>query len=146
MFGKFNSALQNCILCYAPETFWAGDKQSEGVLKDMITRKEQMFESKFKNVIKLESHLNLIFSSNEDWVVPVGKHERRFFVPTLSEEKRNPSYFNELRSEWKNGGAAAMLHDLMQMPINVDYFRNVPETDGLIQQAKIGMSLIEQFC
>ena len=35
--GAFNAHLRNCLLLYADEAFWAGDKQGESTLKALIT-------------------------------------------------------------------------------------------------------------
>ena len=38
--GAFNGHLRNCLLLFADEAFWAGDKQGESVLKGMLTKTE----------------------------------------------------------------------------------------------------------
>lgn len=147
LLGKFNSSLQNCVLCHASETFWAGDKAAEGQLKAIITNKEMHFEAKYRNNILLESHINLIISSNDEWVVPAGAHERRFFVPTLAEKKPDESgYFQKLRDQWNKGGMAAMLYDLIHhVEFTENDFRQPLQTDGLKQQTEITMTLEDQF-
>ncbi len=147
LLGKFNSSLQNCVFLHASETFWAGDKQAEGQLKAMITNPELYFEAKYRTPIKLENHASLFISSNEEWVVPAGAHERRFFVPSLSGIKpTDPNYFKNLRHEWATGGAEAMLYDLIH---DVKYdqrdFDSPPKTAGLKDQVEISMCLEQQF-
>lgn len=42
--GRFNSHLQNCILLFADEAFWAGDKAGESVLKALVTEPTLIYE------------------------------------------------------------------------------------------------------
>ncbi|HEX8873108.1 MAG TPA: bifunctional DNA primase/polymerase, partial [Nitrosospira sp.] len=44
--GNFNSHLERLIFFVLDEAFWSGDKQSEGVLKDLITGREHVIERK----------------------------------------------------------------------------------------------------
>jgi len=148
LLGKFNEALKNCVFCHAAETFWAGDKAAEGVLKDLITNDYMFFEAKYRSAIRLRSSINLIISSNPEnaWVIPAGAFERRFFLPTMSTKKPSYSFFTELRKQWASGGAEAMLFDLMNViDVQQSDFFDLPKTDGLKQQVEISMTLEEKF-
>jgi phage/plasmid-associated DNA primase len=146
--GKFNDHFKDCVLCHAPETFWAGDKQAEGNIKHMITSPTVTIEPKHKNPYEVESHISLVISSNEDWVIPAGPKERRFFVPTMANTNpvnKDPDYFYKIRNQWKNGGAAAMLYDLMRFEYSERDFTKPPVTDELKHQAQRSASPHEQF-
>jgi hypothetical protein len=147
--GRFNDCLKNIIFCHISEAFWAGDKQAEGIIKALITNPRQVSEAKYRNPLELDSHLNFIISSNEDWVIPAGPKERRFFVPTMTDKnpsEKDPEYFKNLRHQWKNGGAAAMLYDLIHV---VKYsekdFTRPPVTEELKHQSMMSGSLHVQF-
>jgi hypothetical protein len=78
--GNFNAHMASCLLLQAEEAVWAGDKAAEGRLKDLVTAEIQMIEQKSIDPIRLKNFVRLIMTSNEDWVVPAGKDERRFAV------------------------------------------------------------------
>lgn len=83
--GRFNSHLKNCLLLYLDEAFFAGDKTIAGVLKSLITSKHHLIELKGKDAIKMANHINCIIASNNDWVVSVGRYERRFLVLNVAD-------------------------------------------------------------
>ncbi|MBL7405596.1 hypothetical protein INQ30_24975, partial [Escherichia coli] len=78
--GNFNAHMASCLLLQAEEAVWAGDKNAEGRLKSLVTAKTQMIESKGVDPIRLDNFVRLLMTSNEDWVIPAGKDERRFCV------------------------------------------------------------------
>jgi len=141
--GRFNSHLNNKILVFIDEGFWAGDKASEGVLKSMITEPYLAIEQKGIDIIKIKNNINLIIASNNEWVVPANVAERRFCVLDVDEaHQQDRAYFHELLEELRNGGLEAMLYDLLKLDLKtagVDV-RNLPSTTGLLDQKKHSMS------
>jgi len=94
-----------------------------------------MIEAKYANAVPVRNCLHLIVASNDDWVVPAGTDERRFFVLDVSPiKKSNFPYFESINEELKNGGSAAMLHELLQRDISCFNVRFVPDTVGLSDQ------------
>lgn len=67
MFGDFNAHLQNNLLFYANESFWSGDKSSEGRLKNFITEVEFTYELKGSAVYRGKNYSHLILDSNCDF-------------------------------------------------------------------------------
>ncbi len=133
--GKFNQHLKNCILLFADEAFWAGDKTGEGILKGLITEPTIRIEPKGIDSFGVKNHVNLIVASNNDWVIPAAPDERRFFVLEVSDErKQDHEYFKTLQAEMENGGREAMLYDLLQMDLSGVNLRDVPHTHGLWEQ------------
>src|SRR5690349_18157917 len=53
--GQFNSHLAHVLLLQAEEAFWAGDKQAEGVLKDLITNDKHLIEFKGKEPFEVDN-------------------------------------------------------------------------------------------
>lgn len=132
---NFNAHLRDACLVFADEAFYAGDKQHEGQLKRLVTEPPLMIEAKYANAVPVRNCLHLIVASNDAWVVPAGTDERRFFVLDVSPIKKGDySYFESLEEELKNGGLAAMLHDLLSRDISQFNVRAVPDSSGLSDQ------------
>lgn len=133
--GQFNAHMASCLLLQVDEGFWAGDKAAEGRLKGLVTAPVQMIEAKGVDPIRLDNFVRLMFSSNEDWVVPVGMDGRRFVVFDVSHRvARNAVYFGEMDRELNEGGREALLADLMEFDLSKVNLREVPKTTALLEQ------------
>lgn len=136
--GQFNAHMASCILLQIDEGVWAGDKAAEGRLKGLITAPKQMIEAKGVDPIRLDNFVRLIFTSNENWVVPAGMDERRFAVFDVAEHaKENHSYFAEMYAELNAGGREALLADLLAYDLDAPgapNLRVIPHTDALLEQ------------
>lgn len=144
--GQFNAHLRDCVFLYADEAFFAGDKAHESSLKTIITESTQMIEPKGVDAELVPNYLHLMMSSNQDWVVPAGSDERRFFVVDVSEEhKQDTSYFGEIRRALDNGGRESLLHFLLTLDISDFNVREVPQTGALQAQKIYSMSTEESW-
>ena len=133
--GHFNSHLMDCVVLFADEAFWAGDKQGEGALKALITEPRLVIEPKGVNAYSVKNRLHIMIASNNDWVVPAGNRERRYCVLDVSDAHiQDLPYFAALNTETEDGGLAAMLYDLMEYDLSVFDVREPPYTDGLRTQ------------
>lgn len=133
--GQFNAHLEDCILLFADEAFFAGNPQHQRVLKQLITEPVIMIERKYSEPIASRNCVHLIMASNEDWVVPAGDLERRYLVLKVSDaQRKDVTYFEELSKKMKSGGAAALLHYLKTLDINGFDPRIAPESTGLQEQ------------
>jgi Family of unknown function (DUF5906) len=133
--GNFNAHLRDACLVFADEAFYAGDKQHEGQLKRLVTEPTLIIEAKYANPVPVRNCLHLIVASNDDWVVPAGTDERRFFLLDVSSARQKDyQYFGCLEKELKNGGEAAMLHELLLRDLSDFNVRDVPQTSGLLDQ------------
>ena len=79
-------------------------------------------------------------TSNSEWIVPATEDERRFFVLEVGDAKQqDTTYFAAIDKQMENGGAEAMLYDLL----NYDYggvdLRNPPKTQWLAEQVEQGL-------
>jgi len=147
LIGNFNSHLKDALLVFADEVTWGGDKQAEGILKSLITEPYFMVEQKNKDALRVKSHVNLIISSNNDWVIPAGLQERRFCTLSVQNTKvGNRRYFNKMFERmYKKGGLEAMMYDLLNYDIsNVD-LRTIPKTEELLQQIINTMHPVHRF-
>jgi len=139
--GSFNAHLRDCVLLFADEAFYAGDKKSEGILKALITEEHIVIEKKGIDSEAQPNYIHLIMASNSDWVVPVAMDDRRFFVLDMGEEHRRDSqYFGDIMAQLDNGGYEALLHHLMSLDISDINLRDVPNTDALAEQKCLNMS------
>ena len=114
--GNFNAHLMDCALLFADEAFWAGNKGAEGQLKRIITEPTLFIEPKGIDAFEVRNCLHIIMVTNDDWAVPASIDERRFAVSDVSGDHINSkAYFNLLRAEIDDGGAAAMLFELLAL-------------------------------
>jgi hypothetical protein len=139
--GAFNAHLRDCVLLFADEAFFAGDKPAEGTLKALITEETLTIEAKGQNVILSKNHLHTIMASNEKWVIPASLDERRFFVLNVPNVRQGDlAYFKSIIKELESGGYAAMLHELLNYDISNFDVRRVPATAALDEQKKLSLS------
>ena len=133
--GRFNSHLVACLLLHADEGFWAGDKQAEGRLKDLVTGDDQFIEYKGKEPVQVKNYLRLLVTGNQDWLVPAGFEERRFVVLDVGEgHMQDQSYFAAIDDEMDNGGREALLDHLLKFDLTEIDLRTIPKTAALLDQ------------
>ncbi|RTL52131.1 MAG: hypothetical protein EKK40_08090 [Bradyrhizobiaceae bacterium] len=144
--GQFNVHMARCLLLQADEAVWAGDKAAEGRLKGLITSETQMIESKGIDPFKLRNYVRIIMTSNEEWVVPAGKDERRYCVLDVDPRcAQNTAYFREMDEELDNGGRSRLLHDLLAFDLDRVDLRHIPKTRALLEQKLRSLDPIENW-
>ena len=144
--GQFNSHMASCLLLQADEAVWAGDKAAEGRLKSLITSPVQMIEPKGIDPIRLDNYIRLIMTSNEDWVVPAGKDERRFTVLDVHPRcAQNHEYFREMDAQMAAGGLSHLLGDLLAFNLNSVNLRQILRTDALLEQKIHSLSSVDSW-
>jgi hypothetical protein len=133
--GRFNAHLQQALLVFVDEAFWAGDKQGQGALYRLVTDTDTLIEPKFVTAFMVKSLLRLIIASNERWIVPASANARRWFVlDVLDAHMSDRAYFSAIDAEMKNGGLEALMHTLMTFDLStVDVF-TAPKTAALLEQ------------
>ena len=135
--GRFNASLGTSCVVFLDEALWAANKKGEGVLKALITEPTLQLEAKFRDPIMVDNRLRIIVASNNDWVVPTGIGDRRWFVLDVANTyagTEHRKYWVALYAEIENGGAAAMFHDLLAMDLSGFDVRAVPHTAAKAQQ------------
>jgi hypothetical protein len=144
--GHFNAHLEDCVVLFADEAFWAGDKAGESVLKMLVTEPVIPIERKGRDVVLAKNRLRLILASNHDWIVPAGMDERRFCVLDVDSSKRGDhDYFAAIVQELDAGGRAAFVHDLQQFDLSGVNLRQVPHTEALRQQKVLSLAANERW-
>jgi hypothetical protein len=144
--GSFNAHLRDCVVLFGDEAFWAGDKKHESVLKMLVTEEMLAIEPKGFDVEVAPNYLHIIMASNEDWVVPAGVHDRRFFVLDVSDERiRDTSYFQRLSDQMEGGGREALLYYLMTYDLTDFDVRVIPDTAALAEQKMMSLGPQEKW-
>lgn len=144
--GQFNAHMATCLLLQADEAVWAGDKAAEGRLKGLVTSPIQQIEAKGIDPIRLKNYVRLIMTSNEDWVVPAGKDERRFCVLDIDPRcAQNHDYFREMDEQLDDGGREALLHDLLAFDLESVNLRQIPRTEALLEQKIRSLDSVESW-
>jgi Mesyanzhinovviridae DNA primase len=144
--GKFNSHLRDCVVLFGDEAFYAGDKKHEGMLKVLITEQLLMTEKKGVDASPGRNYTHLILASNNEWVIPAGENERRYFMIRVSNNQRqNNTYFAAIDREMDNGGREALLHFLMHYDLRGFNVRDVPKTEALQSQKEWTFDPVEEW-
>jgi hypothetical protein len=153
LIGRFNSHLRSCLLLFADEAFWAGNKKGESVLKGLITEPVLMIEQKGIDSIQWPNRLHVMMAANADWVVPASAGERRYavfkcantYVRDRGDGCAREGYFKALHHELENGGRGAMLHDLLCLNLGDWHPRQIYETEGLREQKQHSLAPLEEW-
>ena len=133
--GDFNAHLRDCVVLFADEAFYAGDKQHESVLKGIITEDTLTIMAKGIDMEPAPNYLHVIMASNSNWVVPAGNEERRYFVLDVDDEHmQDRAYFGQMIAQMKKGGYEALLDYLLKYDISEYEVRAIPQTEALQEQ------------
>lgn len=144
--GNFNSHLEANLLYVLEEVFWAGDKQMEGILKDLVTGDKHVIERKGYEPYSADNLSRVVIIGNEDWVVPASADERRFAVFDLGARSENRNaFFQEMRERMESGGNRLLLRYLLDFDLSYVDINTAPETKPLFDQKKESMKPVEQF-
>jgi hypothetical protein len=144
--GNFNAHMAHCLMLQADEAVWAGDKKAEGRLRGLVTSSVQQIENKGMDPIRLPNYVRLMLTSNEDWVVPAGKDERRFCVLDVHGRcAQNREYFAELDAELAAGGLNFLLRDLLLFDLNSVDLGRIPKTLALLDQKTKSLNSLDSW-
>jgi hypothetical protein len=143
--GNFNDHLRDCVMLFADEAFFAGNKEHEGVLKGLITDPTIAIEGKYK-AVSVPNMLHIMMASNSDWVVPASHDERRYFVLDVSDSRiGDRHYFKALNDQMRDGGLAAMIHDLLNRDITDFEVRDISQTEALAEQKILSLDSLDKW-
>jgi hypothetical protein len=142
--GNFNAHLQGKVFLFADEAFFAGNRQDEDVLKGLVTEQNVTIEKKGVDAVTGRNRLQILMSSNHEWVVPASSDERRYFILDVSEERiGDKPYWEQLNRCVSDGGTEALLHYLQSLDITKFDVRTVPNTIGLDMQKMQGLDAVQ---
>jgi hypothetical protein len=144
--GNFNSHLMDVLALFVDEALWAGDKQGEGVLKALVTQDTLVIEPKGVDSFPMPNRLKIIIASNNDWVIPATKDERRYFALDVPDTRKGDTvYFTKLAAAIKGAELGAFLEHLLGLDLSDFAHRNPPHTEALNEQKLISGSSVEKF-
>jgi Bifunctional DNA primase/polymerase, N-terminal/Family of unknown function (DUF5906) len=144
--GKFNAHLAAKMLIVAEESYWSGDRASEGALKNMITSRTATIEKKGVDAFEVDSFARVAMVTNNEWAVPASADERRYAVFRVGEARRmDHKYFAAIDAEMENGGYEALFTLLQKFPLHTVDLRKVPETGELRKQRERSLEPHDQF-
>src|SRR5690606_31271992 len=144
--GNFNAHLRDTVLLFGDEAFYAGDKKHESILKTLVTEENIVIEGKGVDAEAAPNYKHLILASNEDWVVPAGLDERRFFVIEMSDgHKQDHAYFAKIQADLDGGGYENLLHFLRTYDLSDFEVRRVPNTKALRSQKAESLQGFERY-
>ena len=133
---------------FLDEALWAGDRKGEGVLKVLITEPRLQLEAKFRDPVMVVNRLRIIAASNNDWFVPAGIGDRRWFILDVADTfagTDHREYWEALYGKIENGGAEAMFYDLLQMDLSTFNVRAVPHTAAKAHQQAHSLRGVEAW-
>ena len=110
-----------------------------------------MIEPKGVNAYQVKNFLHVFICTNAKWAIPATQDERRWFILNVSDKRRKDfSYFKNICDDMAGGGRAHLLHYLLPLDLSGFEFRDVPETEALLEQKERTRSgielLIEEWC
>jgi Family of unknown function (DUF5906) len=144
--GRFNAHLRDCVFLFADEAYWPGNKGAEGTIKRLITEPTIFIEAKGRDGVEVPNLLHVIMASNEDWVVPAGERERRYFNLKVSDEKlQDHGWFKAINDQLEDGGYAAMLYDLLHHDLGDFHPRRLPKCNDLAGQQALSLSPLDSW-
>jgi hypothetical protein len=135
---KFNGYMERSLLVCGEEVIWPGNRAAIGPLKAAITEPRVRLERKYVDGVEIDNFARFYLVSNEDRAIPAeGGDERRFFALKASDAHiQDTAYFAALVKEIDNGGAEAMLYDLLRYDFSGVDLRNPPKTEALAEQVE----------
>jgi hypothetical protein len=133
--GTFTSHLERLLMFVLDEAFWSGDKEVEGILKDLITGSHHQIEKKGLDTYPVRNLTRVVILGNEDWLVPASQDERRFCVLNIGDaRRRDTAFFEQLKIDMRAGGNKALLSYLMAYDLTGFDVNTAPMTAALREQ------------
>lgn len=146
LFGRFNSGLEGKIIVFGDEVEWPGDPSIENVFKSLITSSEMRVEKKYFNTLTVKNAARFLLSTNMEWVVPAGQHERRFVVFEISNARmRDNEYFQAMDKQMKEGGLVGLKNFLLARDISNFDHSKFPHNEAYIEQKTLTFDIVEHF-
>jgi hypothetical protein len=146
--GNFNAHMADCCFMFADEVIFAGDKQTENIMKGLITEDTMMIERKGIDAECMTNRLKILMASNNDWIAPVSKDERRYFVLDVSSEKigQQEEYFKPLYRDINDPVVqSAFLYEMLHRDISGFNVGKVPDTAALKEQRAQSLDTFGQY-
>lgn len=125
--GSFSAHLRDCIVLFADEPLRSSNSRHERLLKDLITGRTLVIESKGRDAEIVNNCVHLIVASNADWIAPDSYSARRLLVLDVGKAHQgDKAYFEAIARDLESGGLSNLLHMLQTMDLSRFNIRDVP--------------------
>src|SRR6516164_80135 len=105
--SNFNAHLMNTLCVVLDEAVWAGNKDWDGMLKDLITNPHRMIEFKGREPYRVKNLTRVVILGNESWLVPAGRTSRRYAVFDVDNNRiQDDEWFGKMVGGLADGGYA----------------------------------------
>jgi hypothetical protein len=133
--GNFNASLEQALWVLMDEALFAGDRRSTDALKSLVTEPLIYINQKHQPARQSRSYHRFIAATNAEHFKHTERDDRRDFVLRVSEARKGDhAYWAALHAQISDGGAAAMMYDLLAMDLGHFNVRDKPQTKALIDQ------------
>jgi|GEM_PF-1058997 len=144
--GTFNASLEASLVVFLDEAFFVGDRRGSDRLKSLSTEPVLTINQKNQPMRQINSCHRFIIATNATHVKHTERDDRRDFTLRVSEAWKGQSdKWKALYQHIDNGGAEAMVHDLMHMDLSDFDVRQKPQTAELLNQKLQSLSPTEQW-
>lgn len=134
--GRFSGHLLARRFVFIDEGTFGGNRKEAGMIKTRITEPYLVVERKGVDAMRMKNRMIFMIASNEASVVPADKHDRRWLVFDVGDDRREDrGYFGAIQRQMDAGGYGAMLHDLLRRDIELGPDpRRIIKTAALFEQ------------
>ena len=143
--GRFNHHLEDKLFVYADEAIWGGLKGSVGIINALITENVINVERKHTDLVSAPNHINFVFASNADWVVPASGSARRYFVLDVEGADGREAWLRENivlpLEENEELFLGNLLHELIHYDCSDFFPFFAPKTEALKRQQREGWDI-----
>lgn len=141
--GNFNGHLEDKLVYVLEEAYWSGQKEIDGVLKDLITNKRHMIERKGREVYEVDNLARVVILGNDEWVVPATEDERRYAVFEVSTAKqRDDNFFGAMVEDMD---PRLLMKFLKEFDLEKADINQIPATEALARQKEQTMSPFKKW-
>ena len=143
--GKYTGHLAETCYLFADEAFYAGDKESEGRLKALVTERELITEKKFLNMSESQNCLKILMATNNDWCVPATHDEDRYCVFNVSNKmKGDRAYMTKVAKNLKEELVKrAFLEWMLSIDLTGFNPQDIPRNEALGEQIQATFGAIQ---
>ena len=144
--SNFNGHLERLLMFVLDEAFWSGDKEVEGILKDLVTGSFHQIERKGHESYSIRNLTRVVILTNEDWAIPASHDERRFAVFDVGDGRRkDTAFFQAMVAGMRAGGNRLLLDWLRSIDLTGFDVNSAPLTTGLLEQKLASLSPFQQW-
>jgi hypothetical protein len=144
--GSFNASLERAYIIFMDEALFSGDRRASDALKSLVTEDFFQINEKFQPARQINSYHRFIAATNADHFKNTDPDDRRDFTLRVAESRKGDhDFWDDLNHEIKNGGAAAMAADLLEMDLSDFNVRDKPNTKELLEQKLLSLEPIARW-